>query len=180
VIGNNSDKVVDFRYYKKYCRQDINEETLPSMTYNVLSEPVDAKSMFSSVFDGRGAGLPVLDKGGADMDWQEKYIDKVDQEISGIKSEIRDSENRIGNRIDSKLEEFRSEMRHLDNQRVEDMREIRTHLADNLRHVRSMSQATTIGVASMVVAVILGVAGIWWTVWSSQQSIINLLQQIPK
>ena len=167
MLSNASDKVVDLHYYK-YCRQDINEEILPATTYNVFNEPVDTKSMlFRSVFDVKGASLPDVDKGGANMDWQEKYIDKVDKEISDIKSEIRNLEANITNNISTQFELFRSEMRHIDNQRVDDMREIRSSLESTNKHVQSMVSsvhsiaiATVIGVAAMVISVF----GIWYSI----------------
>lgn len=119
-------------------------------------------------------------KGSDLMDWQEKYIDKVDRDVSDIKKDIHNMESNIENKISTQFELFRNEMRHLDNQRVADMREIRDSLTGNMRHVQNMSQATIIGVASMVIAVMIGIGGIWWTVWSSQQNIIDMIQKIPK
>lgn len=114
------------------------------------------------------------------MDWQEKYIEKLDQDISDIKSEVKGMEDKIGNRIDSKLEEFRNEMRHLDNQRVEDMREIRASLDSTNKHVQGMVSsvhsiaiATVIGVAAMVISVL----GIWYSISNNQAEISNQLQQ---
>lgn len=115
------------------------------------------------------------------MDWQEKYIEKVDGEITEINSEIKGMENRIGNRIDSKLEEFRNEMRHLDNQRVDDMREIRTSLDSTNKHVQGMvtnvhniSIAVIIGVAAMVISVM----ALGYSIWNGQNDLNKqLLQQ---
>lgn len=119
-------------------------------------------------------------EGGDSVDWQEKYFDKVDREVTDIKSEMRNAEARITASIEIKLEQFRNEMRHLDNQRNQDMVEIRNQLAENTRHVQNISQATVIGVSSMVIAVVLGIAGIWWTVSTSQSAILEILQKIPK
>ena len=120
------------------------------------------------------------EKGGNCMDWQEKYFDRIDKDIAEIKSEIRNAESRLAANIDVRLEQFRNEMRHLDNQRNQDMAEIRSQMAENTRHVQNMTQATVIGVSSMVIAVVLGIAGIWWTVSTSQNAILEVLQKIPK
>ena len=125
------------------------------------------------------------------VDWQERYIEKLDQNIQEIKNDAKETRkeihnmearmaDRIDSKLDSKLEEFRSEMRHLDNQRVEDMREIRNSLESTNKHVQSMvssvhsiSIATVIGVAAMVISVL----GIWYSVSSNQAEISKQIQQ---
>jgi len=110
------------------------------------------------------------------MDWQEK----LDQDVTEIKNDIKTLEDKLGDKVTAKLEEFRSEMRHLDNQRTEDMREIRNSIESTNKHVQSMVSsvqsiaiATIIGVAAMVIAVV----GIWYSVSSSQNDINKQLQQ---
>lgn len=51
------------------------------------------------------------------MDWQEKYIDKLDRDIGEMKESLRETEERIANMIDRSL----AEMRDRDNQRHQEM-----------------------------------------------------------
>ncbi len=101
------------------------------------------------------------------MDWQEEYIKKLNQDLSEIKSEMRSMESRLGDKIDTKLEEFRNEMRHLDNQRVEDMREIRNSLESTNERIQSMaSNVHNIAIAAIlgIAAIAVSVIGIWYSV----------------
>ncbi len=100
------------------------------------------------------------------MDWQEEYIKKLNQDLSEIKSEMRSMESRLGDKIDTKLEEFRNEMRHLDNQRVEDMREIRNSLESTNERIQSMaSNVHNIAIAAIlgIAAIAVSVIGIWYS-----------------
>lgn len=54
------------------------------------------------------------------MDWQEKYIDKLDQNINEMKQGLRDTENRIAQMVNQTL----SEMRDRDNQRHQEFLEL--------------------------------------------------------
>ena len=56
------------------------------------------------------------------MDWQEKYIDKLDRDIDEVKNTITASEERISRMIESSL----TEIRDRDNQRQQDMNQIRS------------------------------------------------------
>lgn len=174
--GKNEDKelreskVIDFN--PKH-RKKVMEKVEKQKIYN--SEKISCIYNKSLKYDTENNR-----QGGDLMDWQDKYIEKVDQEITEVKSEIKNLEDRIGNKIDSKLEEFRNEMRHLDTQRAEDMREIRSNLESTNKHVQSMVSsvhsvaiAAIIGIATMVI----GALGIWYSVSSSQNDIFDKLQQ---
>ena len=54
---------------------------------------------------------------------------------------------------DAKFNMFMQEMRDRDNQRAEDMREIRASIADMGKHVRNLSVAAMAAVGGMVIAV---------------------------
>ncbi len=53
------------------------------------------------------------------------------------------------------MNEFRIEMRDRDNQRAEDMREIRASISDMGKHVRNLSITAMAAIGAMVVTVII-------------------------
>ncbi len=53
------------------------------------------------------------------------------------------------------MRDFKTEMRDRDNQRVEDMREIRASIADMGKHVRNLSITSMAAIGAMVVTVII-------------------------
>ena len=55
------------------------------------------------------------------------------------------------------MRDFKTEMRDRDNQRAEDIREIRASLDSMGKHVRNISVATIIGVATIVITVIYSI-----------------------
>ena len=56
---------------------------------------------------------------------------------------------------DAKFNVFMQEMRDRDNQRAEDIREIRTNLDGMTKHFRNITIATMVGVGTSVVAVVV-------------------------
>jgi hypothetical protein len=105
------------------------------------------------------------------MDWQEKYLDKLDRDIGDMKSSLRATEERIAGMVNQTLSEMRdrdnqrhSEMRDRDNQRHTeilalrgDIQAIRTDNADTRRWIIGMvisaiavSLAAIIGIVSVV------------------------------
>ena len=53
------------------------------------------------------------------------------------------------------MSDFKQEMRDRDNQRAEDIREIRASMAGMDKHVRNISIATIVGVGTAVIAVVV-------------------------
>lgn len=101
-------------------------------------------------------------KEGSYMDWQEKYIDKVDRDIDEVKNTITASEDRISRMIESTM----TEMRDRDNQRLHEMSEIRASMENMQESMRSerrwvigttLSLAITaiIGIATMIITVLV-------------------------
>ena len=56
---------------------------------------------------------------------------------------------------DAKFNMFMQEMRDLDNQRAEDIREIRSSISDMGKHVRNLSLTAMAAIGAMVVTVII-------------------------
>lgn len=84
------------------------------------------------------------------MDWQEKYIDKLDRDLSEIKQSLAATEERIARSIDHAL----VEIRNLDNQRHAEYLDIRNFLAEERRWVIGIAIATILGIAAMAVTVL--------------------------
>ena len=55
------------------------------------------------------------------------------------------------------MRDFKNEMRDRDNQRVEDIREIRASIDGMGKHVRNLSVATLIGVATIAITVVYSI-----------------------
>lgn len=114
------------------------------------------------------------------MDWQEKYLDKLDRDISEMKnkldrnisdmqSSLMTTEDRISSMISQTLGEMRdrdsqrhtemlslrSEMRDRDNQSQSDMKDIRNFMIEERRWIIAMAVATILGIATMVITVLI-------------------------
>ena len=70
----------------------------------------------------------------------ERRVDNLETKFEMFMQEMRD---------------FKTEMRDRDNQRVEDMREIRASIADMGKHVRNLSITSMAAIGAMVVTVII-------------------------
>lgn len=97
-------------------------------------------------------------EGGSQVDWQEKYLDKLDRDVGDIKQSLRATEERIASMVSQTL----GEMRDRDNQRHAEVQTIRSDIqairSDNeetRRWIIGMAIATILGVAAMVVAVMV-------------------------
>jgi len=92
-------------------------------------------------------------KDDSSMDWQEKYLDKLDRDISEMKNVVQASEDRIARMIENAL----TEMRDRDNQRHQEMIEIRTRLDEQTKYVRQISLATIGAIAALVISVLVAI-----------------------
>lgn len=103
-------------------------------------------------------------KDDSSMDWQEKYLDKLDRDISEMKNVVQASEDRIARMIENALTEMRdrenqrlSEIRDRDNQRHQEIMEIRTRLDEQTKYVRQISLATIGAIAALVISVLVAI-----------------------
>lgn len=67
----------------------------------------------------------------------EKRLNKVEKQVTSI---------------ETKIDMFIGEMRERDNQRAEDIREIRASLEDMGKHVRNLTVAAMVGMGTMTIA----------------------------
>ncbi|AZR72190.1 hypothetical protein BBF96_01525 [Anoxybacter fermentans] len=88
-------------------------------------------------------------KEGDSMDWQEKYLEKLDHDISEMKRSLRDTEERIAQMINQTL----TEMRDRDNQRHAEILALR----NDIQAIRNDNVATRWWIIGMVISAI-GVA----------------------
>jgi len=84
----------------------------------------------------------------------ENRVDKLDERVTRIDERLTNLEQQVSNTV-TKVDMLVNEMRDRDNQRVEDMREIRTSIADMGRHVRNLSLTAMGAIGAMVVTVII-------------------------
>ena len=73
---------------------------------------------------------------------QDAKINVLTQEMRDFKDEMRD---------------FKTEMRDRDNQRAEDIREIRSSISDMGKHVRNLSLTAMAAIGGMVITVIYSI-----------------------
>ena len=84
----------------------------------------------------------------------ENRVDKLDDRVTKIDERVTDVTQRVSS-LETKFDMFIQEMRDRDNQRVEDMREIRSSIADMGKHVRNLSLTAMGAIGAMVVTVII-------------------------
>lgn len=120
-------------------------------------DPSSAKSLAadsSQMYNELGVTGQQLGAGEEEaMDWQEKYLDKLDRDISEMKAGLRATEERIAQMVNQTL----SEVRDRDNQRHQEFINIRDLLIGERRWIIAMAVTTILGVAAMVITVLLGV-----------------------
>jgi len=85
---------------------------------------------------------------GNQMDWQEKYFDKLDRDIGDIKNSLRTTEERIAQMVNQTL----SEMRGRDNQRHQEYLSIKDDIASTRRWIIGIVISIFIGIAGLVFA----------------------------
>jgi len=104
------------------------------------------------------------------MNWQEKYIDKLDRDMNEIKLSLRATEEHISQMINQTLGEMRDrdnqrhkefleisrKMDSLENKLTSRMDSIEAKTERQLNWVFTMALSVIIGVAAMVITVLLG------------------------
>ncbi|WP_141265547.1 MULTISPECIES: DUF1515 family protein [Neomoorella] len=100
----------------------------------------------------------VTREGETQVDWQEKYLDKLDRDIGEIKQSLQATEERIAAMVSQTLGEIRDRdnQRHAEVQTIRaDMQAIRSDNEETRRWIIGMAIATILGIAAMVVTVLL-------------------------
>ena len=119
-------------------------------------------------------------KGDDEMEWQEKYIDKLNQDVSdirtetrGIRSEMRDMRQELKTEIremrqeiNATLDRALAEMRDRDNQRHQELLAIQNKIDANVAGLKKEINSTNKWVIGLVVTTIIGIVTIAGTVIS--------------
>lgn len=96
-------------------------------------------------------------KGVTSVDWQEKYVDKLDRDIADIKASLRDAKEDIKRTVDAiarSIDQSLGEMRERDNQRHAEILAFRTEINNNISSIRQDNAATRKWIIGMVLAAI--------------------------
>lgn len=158
--------VVDFPTHKEQRAKTPNTEAygLPEVIRraNFLSDTIleefSARLRYNKLIDAFTTTAATNEEGQI-MDWQEKYLDKLDRDIGDMKSSLRATEERIEGMINQTM----SEMRDRDGQRHTeilalrgDIQAIRTDNAETRRWVIGM----VIGAIGVALAAIIGIVSV--------------------
>ncbi|GAV24762.1 hypothetical protein ciss_06950 [Carboxydothermus islandicus] len=106
---------------------------------------------------------------GINMDWQEKYLDKLDRDISDMKASLRATEERVAQMISQTLSEIRDRdnQRHQEflaiNQKIDSINSTIDQKIDSMnskidqsnKFIITMAVTTIIGIATMVITVLI-------------------------
>lgn len=79
--------------------------------------------------------------GGKGMDWESAYIEKLNQDIHNIKTDIKDGLREQKQDINQKIDSFICELRDRDNQRHEEILSIRKETKDELAKIQANLEA---------------------------------------
>ena len=139
--------------------------------YDIMDENGQRTQLYSFV---------PLKKGDDEMEWQEKYIDKLNQDVSdirtemqGIRSEMRDMRQELKTEIremrqeiNATLDRALTEMRDRDNQRHQEILTMQTKIDENVAGLKKEISSTNKWVIGLVVTTIIGIVTIAGTVIS--------------
>ncbi len=84
----------------------------------------------------------------------ETRVDKLDERVTNLEQRVTEVTVNMNSLI-RELKDFKTEMRDRDNQRVQDIREIRTSIDSMGKHVRNLSLTAMGAIGAMVVTVII-------------------------
>ena len=88
------------------------------------------------------------------MTEQERKVEKLDERVTNLERQVSETTINVNGLIRA-LQDFKTEMRDRDNQRAEDIREIRQDIKDMGKHVRNLSLTAMAAIGAMVVTVIV-------------------------
>lgn len=84
----------------------------------------------------------------------ENRVDKLEDRVTSLERQVSETTINVNGLIRA-LQDFKEEMRDRDNQRAEDIREIRASLDSMGKHVRNLSLTAMGAIGAMVVTVIV-------------------------
>ena len=84
----------------------------------------------------------------------ETRVDKLDERVTNLEQRVTEVTANVNSLI-RELKDFKTEMRDRDNQRAEDIREIRSSIDSMGKHVRNLAITSMAAIGAMVVTVII-------------------------
>ena len=84
----------------------------------------------------------------------ENKVDKLEERVSSLERQVSETTINVNGLIRA-LKDFKDEMRDRDNQRAEDIREIRSSIDGIGKHVRNLALTAMGAIGAMVVTVII-------------------------
>jgi len=108
---------------------------------------------------------PEPEKDDNNMDWQKKYFDKIDENISDIKSDLKHFESRISSIVEqgvSSNTQLLSQIQHMDNQRHSELVNLRKESEKKYSDLTNKIEAThnrLLYVALAIAGLIIAAAG---------------------
>lgn len=98
-----------------------------------------------------GQSIPKEGEVVADVNWQDRYMQRMEQDVKDLKQEYRASAQDIKATVTQAV----GELRHLDQQRHSDIQQIRASLDDTKKWMIGMAVSVIVGVAAIAVTVFL-------------------------
>lgn len=92
-------------------------------------------------------------------------VEKLDERVSSLEQRVTETTTNVNSLI-RELKDFKDEMRDRDNQRAQDIREIRASLDGMGKHVQNLTVAAMVGVGTSVIAVVVMVGTMVYTILS--------------
>ena len=84
----------------------------------------------------------------------ERKVEKLDERVTNLEQRVAETTANVNSLI-REFQDFKTEMRDRDNQRAEDIREIRASIDSMGKHVRNLSLTAMVAISAMVVTVII-------------------------
>lgn len=96
----------------------------------------------------------------------ETRVDKLEDRVSDLERQVSETTTNVNGLIRA-MQDFKEEMRDRDNQRAEDIREIRASLDGMGKHVRNLAWTGMAAIGGMVIAVGAMVVTVIYSIFKS-------------
>lgn len=142
----NPEKVISSKVIRFPIKQTENNESIDSDRFMVQSSKM--------LYNTTKSTSAEADQGDDLMDWQEKYIEKVDQSISEIKQGLRDTENRISEMINKHIE-YNT---HLDEERHSEILKVNEKLDQSIESINNKIDGANKWIIGLVITAMTAIA----------------------
>ncbi|SKA25500.1 hypothetical protein [Megasphaera cerevisiae] len=119
--------------YLKYHYSEITLTNLYTDNYSDIHHDYNMSKYFQENLLGKKQGR----SGSDSMDYQEKYFERLDRDISSTKEDIKEIDKNISNILDNKLNNFMGEIRDRDNQRHAEIIAMETRTNDSIKSLKN-------------------------------------------